>query len=575
MTAAAAPPEVARLPAAELDIGSARRSALLRTGVVALATTAALPYSLAALVADFRYAGALGELVLVPFCALALALAAAWRHPWVAALRPGRADWALAAGSAGLAAGLLTVGPVLAGNLYYAVRPDLLAVPLVAVAAVCLLFGVRALVAFVLPLLLLCLTWPLPLRAVLEPATAVLTELTSGALRLVLQVLPLATPVPGTGDLRLLVPAAGGPFEVVVASACSGMTGVGGTLLVALAAQYVLHGSARSRALWLTVAVVMAWVLNLLRIALLLGVGRVLGERVALDVVHPVAGLLLLNLSFAALLLLAPRCGLALGLASPVPADTPLTSPAPVPDRMRRSSLVRRASALAAVAVVLGVLDTVVPGTAGAYAAGDPAARASTAPAVRGYVLGARQEQAWARVYYGQDSSWTRYRLHPATGGNAPTLWVDSVTTGEWAALRAHPLLDCYRFHGFDVQRTSRRILARGVLADEVVYRRPDGATWHVLSWQWPVRSTGDALRHERVVLLASSVRTDLVPGSTRRGEAAPLGAGLRALLASRWPGADPAPDPNPSLTAALRTAADDLVVARLPAAPTPERSLR
>ena len=56
---------------------------------------------------------------------------------------------------------------------------------------------------------------------------------------------------------------------------------------------------------------------------------------------------------------------------------------------------------------------------------------------------------------------------------------------------RAHPLLDCYRFHGFSLSRVSRSVLAAGVLADEVVYRRPDGATWHVLSWQWPVRSSG------------------------------------------------------------------------------------
>ena len=555
-------------PDLELDLAPARRSAVLRVLAVAAAVCAALPWSLQALVGDFRYAGALGDLVLIPVCALLLGLVAAWRHPWIAALRPGRADWAVAGAAVAAAASLLTVGPVVAGNLYYALRPDLLAVPLVAVAAVCLLLGVRALVGLVVPLLLATLTWPLPLRALLEPAAGAATALTSGALRLVLHAVPLATTVDVPGDLRLSVAGPSGAFEVVVASACSGLTGIGGTLLVGVAAQYVLHGSARARVRWLTAAVVLAWVLNLVRILLLLAVGRLLGERVALEVVHPVAGLLLLNASFAVLLLTAPRFGLRLGLASPVPADTPLTDPAPVDQRLTRPDLARRAAVLAVAVGLLGALNTVLPATAGAYDAADPAAAAfsdaPTAPA--GWTTGPAQRQPWSRVYYGAGSDWSRYRLTPTAGRTAPSVWVDSITTDDWAALRAHPLLDCYRFHGFSLARVSRSVLAAGVLADEVVYRRPDGATWHVLSWQWPVRSPdGGPLRHERVVLLASSQRSDLAPApSGADDDASTPGTGLRALLAARWGSAGSGTDPNPGLAAALRRAADDLVTTRL-----------
>ena len=556
-----------------LDVPAARRSALVRVVGVALATCAALPWSLATLGSDFRYASALGELVLLPVCALALALVAAWRHPWIAALRPGRADWAVAGGAAAGAAALVTVAPLLAGNVYYAVRPDLLAVPLVAVAALCLLCGVRSLVAMVLPLGMAALAWPLPLRALLEPAAEVLTGATAGAVRLVLQVLPLATQVSGAGDLRLTVAAPGGSFDVVVASACSGMTGIAGMLLVGLAAQYVLHGPARSRAWWLTAAVVGAWVLNVVRILLLLAVGRLLGERAALDVVHPVAGLLLLNLAFAALLVLAPAFGLRFSLARPVPADTPLTDPAPVAERMHRHSLARRIAAVVVGAVVLGGLNTVVPGTTGAYDAAEPAARSfSDVPdAPGGYRLASVESHSWARTYYGAASSWTRYRL-AATTSTGPTVWLDSISTDDWAALRAHPLLDCYRFHDFSLERTFRPVLAAGVLADEVVFRRPDGATWHVLSWEWPVQGDGGTLRHERMVLLASSSRTDLAvppeaggPGGGAGDRAAATGVGLRALLAQGWGGSD-GRDPNPSLTAALRGAADELIRTRLAA---------
>ena len=556
-------------PDLALDVGRARRSALVRVGLVAVAVAAALPWSLQALVGDFRYAGALGDLVLIPVCALLLALVAAWRHPWIAALRPGRADWAVAGAAVSCAAALLTVGPVAAGNLYYALRPDLLAVPLVAVAAVCLLLGVRALVGLVVPLLLSTLTWPLPMRALLEPAAGAATALTSGALQLVLQVVPLATEVDVPGDLRLAVAGPSGTFEVVVASACSGLTGIGGTLLVGIAAQYVLHGTARARVQWLSTAVALAWALNLVRILLLLAVGRLLGEQVALEVVHPVAGLLLLNASLAVLLLAAPRFGLRLALGSPVPADTPLTDPAPVGQRLGRAGLVRRGAALTVAVGVLGALNTVLPATSGAYDAADPAATAfSDSPvAPSGYVTGPAQPQAWSRVYYGPRSDWTRYRLTSTGQRSAPSIWVDSVTTDDWAALRAHPLLDCYRFHGFPLSRVSRSVLTAGVLADEVVFRRPDGATWHVLSWQWPVRPDGASqpMRHERVVLLASSQRGDLAPApeGADDGPTTP-GTGLRALLAARWGSAGSGTDPNPGLTAALRRAADDLVTTRL-----------
>jgi exosortase/archaeosortase family protein len=424
-------------------------------------------------------------------------------------------------------------------------------VPLVAVAAACLLLGVRALVGLVVPLLLLTLTWPLPLRALLEPAAGRRTALTSGALRLVLQVLPLAATVDVPGDLRLSVAGPSGTFDVVVASACSGLTGIGGTLLVGGAAQYVLHGSARARVQWLSTAVVLAWVLNLVRILLLLAVGRLLGEQVALEVVHPLAGLLLLNVSFAGLLLVAPRFGLRLALASPVPADTPLTDPAPVGQRAGRRPWPAAAPPL--------------PWPSGSSVRSTRCcprrpARTTRPSPPHGVLRLARssgrlhdgpgQAQPWSRVYYG------RARTGRGTGSSRR----DSGrrrrcgstrsrrTTGRRCAPTPCSMLP---LHGFSAVPVSRSVLTAGVLADEVVYRRPDGATWHVLSWSGRSARPADrrrrAMRHERVVLLASSQRSDLAPGHGRAGDDATTpGTGLRALLAARWGARDRAPTPTP-----------------------------
>ena len=63
-------------------------------GVVGLAVLAALPFSLVSLGQDYQHGAALGELALVPVCALGLAVVAAVRHPWVTQLRAGRADYA-------------------------------------------------------------------------------------------------------------------------------------------------------------------------------------------------------------------------------------------------------------------------------------------------------------------------------------------------------------------------------------------------------------------------------------------------------------------------------------------------
>ena len=437
--------------------------------------------------------------------------------------------------------------PVVLGNAYFAVRPDLLAVPLVAAGAVCLLLGVRALVAFAAPLGVALLAWPLPLRALLDAGAGGITAATGGVLRAVLDVLPLARVVPTAGDLRLLVDGPAGAFEVVVASACSGGTGVAGSLVVGLAAQYVLHGSLRRRLLWLAGLAALAWTANLLRLVLLLVVGRVAGERVALDLLHPVAGLVLLNVAFAVALLASGRCGLRLSLSREVPLDSPLAVPARREQAMDVLTQCRRVVVVAVAAGVLAVLNTTLPGTAAAVGPdGAPAPVLTGSPlVVPGHETGAREEMPWAQRYFGEDSSWVRHRL-TSTEGPGASVWADSITTSSWAALRAHPVLECYRFHGYDVVHRATTVLPRGLLADEVVYRSQDGGTWHVLTWEWPVR-LADGLGHQRVTLLASSLRTDL-PGPDLEAR-----QDLRGTVASLTAGGD---DPNPSLSAALRRTA-------------------
>ncbi len=543
-----------------------RNRAVGRALIGAAALAAALPFSLMSLARDYEHGAVLGELALVPPCALALALLAAHRHPWVLHLRAGRADYAIAALAFVAAVALLALGPVAAGNYYAALRVDLLALPLAGVAAVCLLFGVRAMVAFAVPLMVAVLAWPLPMRAILEPAAAAVTAATAAVVRAVLGVLPVASVVPGPGDLRLTVEHADGAFDVVVASACSGVSGVLGMLLVGLCAQYVLHGRTRARVAWLGTAVLLAWLLNLVRIVLLLATGRTLGQAVAMDVLHPVAGLVLLNAAMVGLVLLAGRFGLRFSLQRPVPSDTPLTAPAPEDERCARGPRLRRVGALVSGVLALAAVGSAVPVTVGAYRGGEAAAASFTAmpDAGRDFEMSAPEEITWARPYFGGDSSWTRHRAAPVAG-YGHSLWIDAVLTPDWSALRAHPVLDCYSFHGYELLSVSRPTLASGLLADQVVYRRQDGATWHVLSWEWPVRR-GEGLVHERVTLLASSDRTEAPAGRTT------VSGGVSGALARWLARKGTGKDPNPGLAAALRHDAAAIIDAHVGGGAATER---
>ncbi len=561
MTLLAAPRAPSAVPSAMATPVAVRRSATTAVLVCLGVALATLP-SLAASVDDLRYGAALAELGLLPYAALALLLLAALRHPWAAQLRPGTADVLVAAAALLAAAAVLLVGPVALDNLAYAVRTDLLAVPLVLLAGVCLLFGVRAVVAFPVPLLAALVAWPLPWRALLTPAVGAVEGLTRAALDSLVTAAPwLARRVPVDGDLRLRVDGPGDPFDLVVATPCSGATGMTAVVLTGLVLQYVLHGRPRARATWLLTALVAAFAANLLRLTLLLLVGRVAGERVALDVVHPVAGLVLLNLLLAGLLGGSERFGLRLGLRPEVSGGTPLTAPAPRADRMAAPVLLRRATALLVACGVLACLGTGVGSTRSAFAGPLPAAEAfGSAPyGVEGLTVTSAQEQRWAQRYYGEGSRWTRYRLRPQAASLGFSVWLDAVATPGWAPLRAHPVLDCYRFHGFTLVSVRRPELPGGLLADEVVYRDDEGATWHVLSWTWAVRDAARGLSLERVTLLASSRRTDL-PRTDPGGS--PTGA--RARLASVWGAATTGTDPNPGLSSGLRRTAGSLIASHL-----------
>ena len=163
----------------------------------------------------------------------------------------------------------------------------------------------------------------------------------------------------------------------------------------------------------------------------------------------------------------------------------------------------------------------------------------------------------WATPYYGKHSSWVRYRLRPGgANGAAFTIWLDAVRSPDLGALNAYTLAHCYDFHDFDVNLARRVDLSDGVIGQAFVYHTPR-ATWHVVSWQWPVLLEDGRTEHERIVMLASA---DSRPETIADGS----GGGVRDWLLSLLDLRAPSEDDNPQLTKALTAVATTAVHERL-----------
>lgn len=363
------------------------------------------------------------------------------------------------------------------------------------------------------------------------------------------------------GDLVLRV-AGGHPFEVAVASACSGMQGVVGTLLVGTAAMYVVRGRARARLAWLGAAVLAALAANLLRILAIVAAGAVWGESAAMQVLHPVAGLLMLDVVAIGMLLLLPRFRLTLRSFGPAVGDVPLTVPADWAQALPRGRFHRRVAVVLAVAAVLAAADLGLRDTAGAFDnSGLPAAAPFSPDRVLSAAMTVHQvgEYDWARPYFGDRSTWRRFVLRPVRADSHYTVWLDSIVTDDVGALHARPVASCYHLHGFSTPVHQTVQLGHGVIGQEFVYLRPDGAQWHSLTWEWPVEGTDGRVRHERVVLFASSLRSVPLP-APRAG----AGFSVRSALLDAVNRTRPDSDPNPAVTEALTADADLLVTQHL-----------
>jgi len=468
--------------------------------VVAL-VVGAYHYSLRSLLSGLGLDTPLAYLGLVPLLALGMAVAVRarpWQGPTVA---DRQVD--LLIGLPLIAAALvgLALLPDHLREQYWVLRVDLLTLPLFAAGVCAVVLGTRSTWQLRGPLAFTALAWPVPWTQLLDHTQDVMVRSTSGALGLVLHVVPVARLT--DGDTGTFAVGGKGGFEVAVASACAGASSMLGFALLGLAATVVLVGSRRRRALWLASGVALVWLLNLLRIVLVLTTGRFYGRTVALDALHPVLGIATFAVGATALLLGAPRFGLQVRpeLVAPVSA-------ARLPHRPLGLRTVGGVAALALVAGLAGVAGAADGRLARNDAIVTPFGGARLLPLTSTYARPAGWSAApvgdypTAERYFGSDATWKRLLYSPpAARTRVVPVSVDVVDTSSSRALNAFSVAACYGFHRFDVS-LHKTVALGGALTGELFrYTNPKDRTRRsTLAWQWPVQR-GTATVYERVVL--------------------------------------------------------------------------
>lgn len=459
---------------------------------------AAYHYSLLSLARGLTLQTPLAYLALVPAIALALAFVRLRREPIQLPIHDRQVDYIIGVTFLLLAAAVALFIPLVYETRFWLYRVDLLSLPFFVAGLVALLYGTRHLWALRFPVGFLFLAWPAPYLPLAGDGMQVSVDVTVAALNAIGSVFPIAQSV-GGGEGVFLIEHAGQAFVLGVGSACSGVNSLVGFGLIGSALAYVVHGPLLRKLTWLAMGLILIWLLNVLRIEAIFLSGALFGQRAALDVLHPVAGLMVFNLGVVLMLVAVRPFGLRF---APRVAHAPGRAVTPV----RRVGF-----ALA----VVGTLAVVLAIANAGYVRYVPLLGELGQPQLSSFSVERVTLTGWdgrflntvpsARPYFGEQSTWDRVVLTSSADAILQTdlpVYVDLVETDSAETLSAYGVEACYGFHGFDVAGRTDVALGPAINASVATYLNPkEGTDWTLLWWEWPVRD-GSATRFQRVVLL-------------------------------------------------------------------------
>lgn len=459
-------------------------------------------YSLLALGRGLTSQTPLAYLGIVPVIAVCLAWLLWSAGPALRPIHDRQVDLIVGAALIFVAGALAVLLPATLETRFWLYRVDVVTMPLFVAGIVTLFYGVRRLWQLKIPILFLLLAWPAIYAPVIGDGMRASVEWTIQALIALSGVLPFARPSGEGAEGIFWVNYAPEPFVLAVASACSGINSVVGFALIGTALTAIVRGSMKRRIGWLAAGLGAIWLLNVTRIQLIFVAGALYGRDAAMDVLHPVAGLIVFNLGVIIMLLLTRPFGLSF-LAR--------QTRSPAPDERSRGGRI------GVLAVSLGVGAAVFFGAVNAgyarydmIADGVGQARLSPLPTetsqLDGWDLIPVRSFDHGAPFFGPQSTWERLRY--VNRGDAPlqsseTLYMDVITTQDANALISYGLDECYTFHNYTIEGRASAALGHGVSAELLSYVNPRyDNLWTVLKWELPYRADDGATWFQRVVLM-------------------------------------------------------------------------
>ena len=470
-------------------------------------------YSLATLLRTVGLETPLAYLGLVPVMALGIAAVRA-REPAGPPINDRQLDYIVGIPLLLIAIGVNLVLPARLSTFFWLWRLDLVTLPLFTAGVISLVFGVRTLWKLRFPVAFLLLAWPLPYTMLLVRWLNGFTDTTLAGVRTALRLIPVAHPAT-TGDGSLFVVGSGAKaFTLSVVSACAGVNGLVGFLLISAAALAIVRGPRRRKAAWLATGLGLIWTLNVARILVIFAAGALFGERFTVDGLHPVIGLVAFNGGVAVMALLLRRFGLSVTLPRPPPRAPAAVAAVP---RVRTALAIVTALAafLATSNTTLRQFDLV------ASDLGAPRVTSFTdnPEAPVGWRVYRTGTYDWGKRYFGEKSTWHRLTYAWKRGVSSPlrsmaNITSDVITTTDLRSFSTYGLEACYRFHNYDLIDIRNVPLGGGVVGKAVAYHSPKlHSDWTTLYWHWPVH-TAQGTRYERVTLMLvnSAEKQNAVP---------------------------------------------------------------
>ena len=396
---------------------------------------------------------------------------------------------------AGASLFVLLVLPTAMSWYYWLDRLDIVGLILVVTTLVVAVWGMPGLAQLGPGLLYLLLAWPWPYLLIYNRLIPLLTEATALASRAITPLLPLGIHADPQSTDQLLVPFHGELNHIVIAQECAGINGALGLVVVGLPLAFLGRGTVEARVLWLTLGLGLSWLVNLLRISMIAAGVAVWGPDVALNLVHPVLGLILFAVSFAFLLGLAPVCRL--DIAAPWRAR-----PRPSGIAMTAAKMTRMRWVL--LGAILGVSSLLESNLSQfGWLTESTLPRIGTARADDLFhvppgwqLVGTEPLEGWQPLFGPTSISSLLVMRGPA----APLVFVQAVLSTDLSNYTTYGVEQCYLFHGYSLQTVQRVALGTGVTATLIDFRQVDGRRAVSLYWVQPVQ-TPHGLFHERLVL--------------------------------------------------------------------------